>query len=477
MAEKMTLGLLVGNRGFFPDWLVEEGRKRVLKVLEDMNVNVVTLSTEDTKYGAVENLQDAEKCARLFKEHAHEIDGILVTLPNFGDEGAAALAIRMSGLNVPVLVHAFPDELGKMDISHRRDSFCGKISLCNNLVQYGISFTDTTFHVESPESDEFKEDLEKFLAVCRIIKGLKGLRIGAIGARPAAFNTVRFSEKILERHGISVVTVDLSEIIARARAFESKSDRVVHELEKLKRTFNVKKVPSEALERMARLGAAINEWIEQNKVQAMALQCWTALEELYGVVPCAVMSLLSESLLPSACETDIMGALSMYILQLASGKPSALLDWNNNYRNDPEKAVMFHCSNLPVSFFKSCEMSYQEIIAGTVGAENAYGTCVGRISPGPVTFLRLSTFDDEGIIAGFVAEGEFTDDPIETFGGYGVARIENLRSLLRLITKYGFEHHVAANKSLVKEAIVEALDNYLDWEIFTVDGCQCHREE
>jgi len=164
-------------------------------------------------------------------------------------------------------------------------------------------------------------------------------------------------------------------------------------------------------------------------------------------------------------------------LQLASGKPSALLDWNNNYGNDPEKAVMFHCSNLPVSFFKSCEMSYQEIIAGTVGVENAYGTCVGRISPGPVTFLRLSTFDDEGIIGGFVAEGEFTDDPIETFGGYGVARIENLRSLLRLITKYGFEHHVAANKSLVKEAIVEALDNYLDWEIFTVDGYQCHREE
>lgn len=477
MSVKTTVGLIVGNRGFFPDWLVEEGRKRILKVLNEMNVNVVTLSPEDTKYGAVENTQDAEKCAKLFKEHADEIDGIIVTLPNFGDEGSAALAIRMSGLNVPVLVHAFPDELGKMDIRHRRDSFCGKLSLCNNLVQYGINFTDTTLHVEDPESEEFKKDLEKFLAVCRIVKGLRGLKIGAIGARPAAFNTVRFSEKILERHGISVVTVDLSEIIARAKAFDSKSDRVRHELEKLTKTFNVKNVPSESLERMARLAAAINEWIEQNKVQAMALQCWTALELLYGVVPCAVMSLLSESLLPSACETDVMGALSMYILQLASGKPSALLDWNNNYGNDPEKAVMFHCSNLPVSFFKSCEMSYQEIIAGTVGAENAYGTIVGKISPGPVTFLRLSTFDNEGTIAGYVAEGEFTDDPIESFGGYGVVKIKNLRTLLRLITKYGFEHHVAANRSWVKEAVVEALDNYLNWDIFTVDSCECHEGE
>ncbi|MEN3008628.1 L-fucose/L-arabinose isomerase family protein [Pseudothermotoga sp.] len=477
MQARMTVGLLVGNRGFFPGSLVEEGRKRILKVLNEMGADVITLSPADTKYGAVENLKDAEKCAKLFKEYADKIDGIIVTLPNFGDEGSAALAIRMSGLNVPVLVHAFADELGKMDVSHRRDSFCGKISLCNNLVQFGISFTDTKLHVEDPESKEFKEDIEKFFAICRIVKGVKGLKIGAIGARPAAFNTVRFSEKILEKYGISVVTVDLSEIIARAKSFESKSERVKHEFEKLRTTFNVKNVPGEALERMARLAAAINEWIENNGVKAMALQCWTALEMLYGVVPCAVMSLLSESLLPSACETDVMGALSMYVLQLASGKPSALMDWNNNYGDDPDKAVMFHCSNLPISFFQSCEMSYQQIIAGTVGVENAYGTCVGRISPGPATFLRLSSFDTEGTIAGFVAEGEFTDDPIETFGGYGVAKINNLRSLLHLIVKYGFEHHVAVSKSLVKDAVIEALENYLNWEIFTIGECSCHREE
>lgn len=472
--EKMVIGLIVGNRGFFPGSLVEEGRKRVLSVFEQMGIEVVTLSTQDTKYGAVENLEDAEKCARLFKEHEDKIDGIVVTLPNFGDERSAATAIRLSGLDVPVLVHAFSDDLNKLGIESRRDSFCGKISLCNNLVQYGILFSDTTEHVEDPESNEFKEDIQRFLTVCKIVKGLKNVKIGAIGARPAAFNTVRFSEKILEKYGITVETIDLSEIIARARSFDSKSSEVSQELEKLKDTFKPRGIPADALDRMARLAAAVRGWMKENKINAMAFQCWTALEAIYGIVPCAVMSLFSESLIPSACEMDVMGALSMYVLQLASNSPSALMDWNNNYGDDPEKAIMFHCSNFPKSFFKSCQMSYQAIIAGTVGKENAYGTCTGKIAAGPATFLRLSSFDNEGTIAGVIAEGEFTNDNLKTFGGYGVAHIPQLRSLLRIITQYGFEHHVAVSKSLVKDAIIEALEKYKGWEIFTVSSCSCH---
>jgi L-fucose isomerase-like protein len=223
---------------------------------------------------------------------------------------------------------------------------------------------------------------------------------------------------------------------------------------------------------MARLSATLNEWIEQNHIDAVAIQCWTALEALYGIVPCAVMSMLSESLTPSACETDVMGALSMYILQLASNKPSALMDWNNNFNDEEDKAIMFHCSNFPVSFFESCQMSYQDIIAGTVGKENTYGTCVGRVSPGPATFLRLSTFDNEGIIAGVIAEGRFTEDNVKTFGGYGVVEIPNLQSLLKTITQNGFEHHVAVSKSNVGYIVQEALEKYLGWEIISYQ-CSC----
>ncbi|MFN3283977.1 MAG: L-fucose/L-arabinose isomerase family protein, partial [Pseudothermotoga sp.] len=407
MRKQMTIGLILANRGFFPGSLVEEGRKRILAVLEQNELKVVTLSPQQTKYGAVEKFEDAEKCAKLFKDHADEIDGTIVTLPNFGDERSAA-AIRLSGLNVPVLIHASPDELTKLDIDNRSDSFCGKISLCNNLVQYGIRFSDTTLHVEDPESNDFKGDLEYFLAVCRIVRGLKNLRIGAIGARPAAFNTVRFSERILEKYGISVETIDLSEIIARANSLDSKASEVAQELHRLKDMFKSSGIPLEALDKMARLAATMREWIGQNKIEALAFQCWTALEEIYGIVPCAVVSMFSQSLIPSACEMDIMGALSMYILQLASNTPSALMDWNNNFGNDPEKAVMFHCSNGLICFFEKCEMSYQQIIAGTVGKENTYGTCIGKIAKGPATFLRFSSFDTEGTMAGIIAEGEFT---------------------------------------------------------------------
>ncbi len=463
--RRPVLGVLVGNRGFFPDSLVEEGKRRLLKVLETAGVQVVTLSSEDTKLGAVETLEDAEKCARLFQTHKEELDGVIVTLPNFGDERSAATALRLAELDVPILIHAFPDDLSQLDSGHRRDAFCGKISLCNNLIQYSIPFTDTSLHVEDPESPRFREDLKNFIAVCRVVRGLKGLRLGAVGARPAAFNTVRFSEKLLESYGISVETLDLSELIAQAQSLSSEAKEVAEELANFKESFQPKHIPEEALVKMAKLSIALKRWVEENKIQALAMQCWTALEVLYGIVPCAVMSLLSESGIPSACETDVMGALSMYVLQLASGTPSALLDWNNNYGDDPNKLIFFHCSNLPCSFFNHCEMSYQHIIAGTVGKERTYGTIVGKISPGPATFLRLSTFDSQGAVTGVIAEGAFTADKVETFGGYGVAEIPNLRGILRTLVEKGFEHHVAATKAHVKQAVQEALRKYVGWEI------------
>ncbi len=466
-AKTPCIGLIVGNRNFFPDALVEEGRRRILDVLQGAGIEVVTLSPEDTKFGAVERREDAEKCARLFREHAEEIEGIIITLPNFGDERAAAEAVRLSGLEVPILVHAFPDELGKLDLDHRRDAFCGKISLCNNLKQFGIEFTDTALHVEAPESQEFKKDLEDFLAICRIVKGLKTARLGAVGVRPTAFNTVRYSEKLLESYGITVETLDLSEVIARAHKLDQGSPEVKRELERLRATFPLEGTPEEALGKMARLSAVLREWIEAEEIDAFAFQCWTAIEEIYGIVPCAVMSLFSESRVPAACEVDVMGALAMYVLELASGQPAALMDWNNNFGDDPDKVILFHCSNFPPSFFANCKMSYQHIIAGTVGKENTYGTVVGKVSPGPATFLRLSTFDTEGQVAGVVAEGSFTDDDVETFGGYGVARIPGLRSLLHRIVRKGFEHHVAVTKAHVGRAVGEALKTYLAWEIAT----------
>src|SRR3984893_11312450 len=306
-------------------------------------------------------------------------------------------------------MQATPDSASKMSIKFRRDSFCGKMSACNNLSQYGIPYSITTRHTEAPDSDFFRKDLDWFAATCRVVRGLKNLRIGAIGARPAAFNTVRYSEKLLEGAGISVETIDLSEIMGRIARMKDDDPAAVGKLASIRKYVSTDGIPADALMKMAKLGAVVDGWMAETQVAISAVQCWTSLEEYFGVVPCTVMSMMSENLMSSACEVDIVGVLGMHALQLASGTPSALLDWNNNYGDDPDKAVCFHCSNLPKHFFKQVKMDFQEIIAGTVGIENTYGTCVGRVKAGAMSFARFSTNDREGVIHGYVGEGEFTD--------------------------------------------------------------------
>ena len=464
--KKTTFGVIVGNRGFFPDALAKEGRKDILDVLKKNGFNSVALSMQQTKYGAVETFADAKMCAGLFAEKGVKIDGIIVTLPNFGDEKGVAETIKRSGLNVPILIHAEPDAQDKMSIANRRDSFCGKISVCNNLRQAGIPYTLTKSHTVKATSPQFKKDLDDFASVCRVIKGLKNARFGAIGARTGAFNTVRYSEKILELSGISVETIDLSEILGRAALLADNDRAVKRKLNAIQKYIPTKSIPADKLLKMAKFGYVVDKWVRETELDGTAIQCWTALEEFFGIVPCTLMSMMSESLVPSACEVDITGLLGMYILQLADGTPSAILDWNNNYGSEPDKAVLFHCSNLPKSFFENSKMDYQEIIAGTVGKDNTYGTVVGRIAPGKATFCRTATDDIAGIISVYVGEGELTNDKLDTFGGFGVMKIANLQRLMQYICKMGFEHHVAVSRTEKADAIAEALDNYMGWEVY-----------
>ncbi len=464
--RKMTLGLIVGNRGFFPDHLARSGRQEMKTTLESAGVDVVCLGENDSKHGAVESRQESARCAELFRKHGDAMDGIIVTLPNFGDERAIAETLRMANLRVPVLVQATPDTPSKMTIRDRRDSFCGKMSACNNLAQYKIPYSLTAVHTEDPKSATFRKDLDWFLAVCRVVKGLRRLRIGAIGARPAAFNTVRYSEKILEANGISVEPLDLSEVLGRVGRMKDADATAQGKLRAIREYVSTQGIPEPALLKMAKLGAVIDEWMRQTEVTITAIQCWTSLEEFFGVVPCTVMSMMSNIGMSSACEVDVCGVVGMHALQLASETPSALLDWNNNYADDPDKAVCFHCSNLPKHFFQDVRMDFQEIIAGTVGKENTFGTCVGQVKPGPMSFARFSTNDSDGSIRGYVGEGEFTNDPIQTFGGAGVARIPSLQTLLRYICENGFEHHVAANFSTTAAAVHEATTRYLGWNVY-----------
>jgi len=304
------------------------------------------------------------------------------------------------------------------------------------------------------------------------VNGLRGVRIGAIGARTTPFKTVRFSEKLLEANNISVETVDLSEIQGKAERLKDSDEEVQSKLKAITSYAPTENVPSSSLLKMSKLAVAIDTWIKDNGISASTLRCWPELQEYYGVMPCYLMSMLSESLSPCACEVDVMGALAMYALQLASGTPSGLFDWNNNYGDDLNKLVLFHCSNFPKSMLRDPRMSYNDIDANVRGTvDKSYGTCVGKLKPSLITFARISTNDLSGSIITYVGEGEITDDPLETFGGVGVAKIERLQELLRFMCKNGFEHHVAISQSKVSDILFEAMDNYLDWNVYYHSKC------
>jgi L-fucose isomerase-like protein len=464
--QRITLGVVIGNRDFFPDVLVGEARRDLMKLFDESGIDAVLLDEQATKLGAVETWDHAKRCAELFRAHRDRIQGVLVSLPNFGDEKGIADTLKLAGLNVPVMIQAYPDDLEKLSVERRRDAFCGKISVCNNLRQYGIPFSLTEEHTVHPLSAGFRRDFEGFLAQCRVVKGLRRARIGAVGARPNAFNTTRYSEKLLQSAGISVSTLDLSDVFGRAARIGDDDARVREKIAEVTGYAASAQVPGSSLTRMAKLAVVLLDWIAANDLDASAIQCWSSMQQNFGVNVCTIMSMMSERLMPSACEVDIAGVVAMYALQLASGRPSALVDWNNNYGGDRDKCVFFHCGNWAKSFLPDIEIGTAPILGTTLGEENTFGAVSGRTPSGPVTFARVSTDDVNGCMRAYAGEGRFTDDPLATFGSRAVVEVPQLQRLMRYICKNGFEHHAAMSASHCGEVLVEAMENYLGWDVY-----------
>ncbi|GAB6870405.1 L-fucose/L-arabinose isomerase family protein [Bacteroides rodentium JCM 16496] len=465
----MCFGIIIGTRAYFNSELAKDVRKQLLKTLADEGYDYVILPEDATPTGSssIETREDGLKCAELFRQNRDRIDGIIVSLPNFGFEIGIINAISVADLNVPILVQACDDENDKVDLDSRRDAFCGKISVCNNLYQYGIPFTDTTLHTYSIYSELLAKDINKFAGICRVVNGLRHARIGAIGARPAGFQTVRASEKLLQKSGITVVPVDLSEILGAARKIEDTDVELLKKLEEIKCYAVVPKEYSDKLVLQAKFGVAVERWLEANQIDAVAVQCWDSLEQNYGCAACVTMSMLGEKLLPAACEVDIAGAVSMYALTLAAQGQSALLDWNNNFAEDRNKCVCTHCGNFPKSFVRNdLKLGTLGVLGRTLGKVNTFGAVYGKVTKGDFTFFRISTDDTKGVIKAYLGTGEITDDPYGMDGCIAVTKVDNLQILMKHICKNGFEHHVAMVRNDVKDILNEAIEGYLGWNLY-----------
>jgi L-fucose isomerase-like protein len=473
MSKTPTFGLIVGTRGFFNSELAIDVRAKLLETLEAEGYAYVITPEDATPCGAIETREHAKLCAELFQANADRIDGIIIVLPNFGDELGVVQTIDMAALDVPVLVQACDDDLDKLSVDQRRDAFCGKLSVCNNLYQYGIPFTNTTYHTYPIGSDEFVADLDFFARVCRVVNGLRNARIGAIGARPAAFQTVRFSEKLFQATGITVVPVDLSEIIFGAQSLDDGDAAVQAKLQAIRDYGRIPDaIPAGNVLKQAKLSVTIDRWMKENECDASAVECWDSIQKNYGCATCLSMAMMGDRMLPSACEVDVAGAVSMYALLLASGNAPSFQDWNNNYGDDREKCINTHCSNFPKSFMGTeVEISNLDILGATLGADRCFGAIKGQAAPGPMSFFRVSTDDPRGTIKAYLGEGEITDDSAGGMqGGAAVLHVSGLQALLDYICKHGFEHHVAVTRGHCADVLNEAIDTYLGWDLYHHQG-------
>ena len=466
---KTCFGVIIGTRAYFNSELARDVRKQLLLTMDELGYEYVILPEDATPTGSssIETREDGLKVSKQFREHRDEIDGIVVSLPNFGFEIGIINAISDADLHVPVMVQACDDENDKVDLDSRRDAFCGKISVCNNLYQYGIPFTDTSLHTYSIYSPLLAKDLNRFAAICRVVNGLRHCRIGQIGTRPLGFNTCRASEKLLQRSGITVVPADLSEILFAAQKIADDDPKFAEMCQRINGYAEVPESYREKLSLVAKFGVAVEAWIEANDVQAVAIQCWDSLEQNYGCAACVTMSMLGDKLIPAACETDIAGAVSMYALTLASGKASALLDWNNNFAKDRNKCVCTHCGNYPKSFVQNnLKLGPLGVLGRTLGKINTFGAVYAKVKAGDFTFFRISTDDPKGCIKAYLGKGEITDEPYGMDGCIAVTKVEGLQRLMKYICKNGFEHHVAMCRTDVVDILNEAIDTYLGWNLY-----------
>jgi L-fucose isomerase-like protein len=462
--DKSTFALFFGNRGFFPESLIAIARKEVGDTLKKLGYGSLIMDSALTRFGAVESPEEGRKYAKFLDDNRGKFDGVILVLPNFGDETGAVSALQDAG--VPIYILAYPDELDKMGFETRRDAFCGKFSIMDVFYQYQLPYTVFPPHTVHPFSKEFEKQIDTFDKVCKIVNGMKRMTVGAIGARTTAFKTVRYDELALQKYGITTEVLDLSEVFSRVRKLDISSAASKEKAEKLKNYTNFKNVPEKAFENLVRFGVVIDEIIIEYGLNTLALRCWIEMEKEFGVAPCVLLSEINDRGFPAACELDICNAITMYGLNLASSRPATCLDWNNNFGDDPDKCILFHCGPVPQSLMTGKgEVIEHPMFAKSLGAGCGFGCNVGRIAPDEITFASSKTQD--GKLSVYMGEGEITKDPIQEgfFGCGGVARIKDLQQKLYKIGYSGYRHHVSVTPGLVGDAFREACTRYLGYEI------------
>ncbi len=462
----MKFALFFGNRGFMPAELIAGARQDMMKAVADAGYEYLVMDEKATRYGAVETRGEGAVYHDWLKSHEGEYDGVILCMPIFIDENGAVAALRDAG--VPVLMQAYPDEIGKMDFKHRRDAYCGKFSVTDVFYQYKLPFTVMKPHVVHPLSAAFRKNLDDFAAVCRVVNGMRRFNLGCIGARTTAFKTVRFDEVTLQRYGINVESFDLSELIFKVQSKKAGDAAVEAKLARLEKYADFSRVPEENKRTLAKISVVLDEYIEEYRLDALTLRCWNEMETILRVCPCVLISELNDRGIVCSCEIDLTSAITMRAMALASGKPTACLDWNNNYGEDENKVILFHCGPVAQSLMagRGTVTEHKMFAKGDPGS--GWGTNEGRLAAFDMTFSN--GFTEDGKFKVYVEEAKFTGEPIEEgfFGCGGVAEIPDLQNKLLRLARGGFKHHTTVGVGHMKSVLEEAFGTYLGYEVIDI---------
>ncbi len=465
--KKITFALCFGNRGFMPGELILGARDDMIKAVTDCGYDYIIMDADATRFGAVETRDEGRLYAKWLKEHEGEYDGVIFSMPIFVDENGAAEALKDAG--VPILLQAYPDEIGKMDFAHRRDAYCGKFSVTDVFIQYGIPFTVMKPHVVHPLSETFYGNLRDFAAVCRVVNGMKRFTVGCIGARTTAFKTTRFDEIALQKYGITIESFDLSELVFKVSNKADDDKAVLAKIENLKKYSNFSGVPDANMTTLAKISVVIDEYIEEYHLDAITLRCWNEMETILRVCPCVLLSELNDRGIVASCEIDLCSAITMRAMSLASEQPTAVLDWNNNYGDDENKVILFHCGPVAQSLMTACGTVTEHKMFAKNDPGSGWGCNEGRIKAMPITISNCQTKDGKLIV--YSSEAEFTDDVIESefFGCGGVAKIDDLQNKLLKLARGGFKHHTSIGVGHMKDILNEAFKVYLGYDVVEID--------
>ena len=322
-----------------PGELIYNAREDMVKAVTAAGYDYIMMDADLTRYGGVETRDEGRLYAKWLAEHNGRYDGVIFSMPIFADENGAIIALQDAG--VPILMQAYPDEIGKMDFQHRRDAYCGKFSVTDVFCQYNVPFTVLKPHVVHPLSDKFRENLRDFAAICRVVNGMKRFNLGCIGARTTAFKTVRFDEIALQKYGINVESFDLSELFAKVKDKKNDDPAVSAKIQRLKNYSDFSLVPKENMYTLAKVSVVIDQYIKEYRLDALALRCWNEMETYLRICPCVLLSELNDRGIVASCEIDVCSAVTMRAMSLSSQGATAVLDWNNNYGEDENKS---YCS-------------------------------------------------------------------------------------------------------------------------------------